>query len=342
MVLFLTDGHPTVGETDTLRILQNVKKANADTKTAVFSLAFGRKTDFSMLRLLSVQNFGFARKIYTAADASLQLEGFYQEVSSPILSNVTFDYLESNLVEDSLTETAFHTFYQGGEMVVAGMMDLSHGREQPTIEYKVTAHQATGDYSLGGVGGAEVPPVLSETVDTYIDMLPMHSATKHLAGNTNFMERLWAYLTIKNLLTRVEKGQLMSCNPRIRDRREEKEENMEEEEEEDGMRVPVICNNLERALFLSLRYQFVTPLTSLVVIKPDTIEKVLAIINIFYTINFHIFRGTLLRQICSIVRSSFTQVASPPPPRPSYKPPSSSSSSASHIDVQSLIFWLCS
>merc|ERR1711974_194141 len=112
---------------------------------------------------------------------------------------------------------------QGGEMVVAGMMDLSHGAEQPTIEYKVTAHQATGDYSLGGVGGAEVPP--------------MHSATKHLAGNTNFMERLWAYLTIKNLLTRVEKGQLMSCNPRKRDRREEKEENKEEEEEdeEEGM-----------------------------------------------------------------------------------------------------------
>ena len=31
-----------------------------------------------MLRLLSVQNNGFARKIYTAADASLQMEGFYK------------------------------------------------------------------------------------------------------------------------------------------------------------------------------------------------------------------------------------------------------------------------
>ena len=332
MVLFLTDGHPTVGETDTLRILQNVKKANADTKTAVFSLAFGRKTDFSMLRLLSVQNFGFARKIYTAADASLQLEGFYQEVSSPILSNVTFDYLHSNLVEDSLTETAFHTFYQGGEMVVAGMMDLSQGAEQPTIEYKVTAHQATGDYSLGGVGGAEVPPVLSETVDTYIDMLPMHSATKHLAGNTNFMERLWAYLTIKNLLTRVEKGQLMSCNPRIRDRREEKEENREEdeyEEEEEEMRVPVICNNLERALFLSLRYQFVNPLTSLVVIKPDTIEKVLILINIFCRITLMFCSGghcggrfvqpkdpALLKWSLPHLLPDLTSRPPPPPPPP--------------------------
>ena len=30
--------------------------------------------------------------------------------------------------------------------------------------------------------------------------------------------------------------------------------------------------NLERALLLSLKYQFVTPLTSLVVVKPDVIE----------------------------------------------------------------------
>ena len=35
---------------------------------------------------------------------------------------------------------------------------------------------------------------------------------------------------------------------------------------------PIICNNLERALLQSLKYQFVTPLTSLVVVKPDVIE----------------------------------------------------------------------
>ena len=36
---------------------------------------------------------------------------------------------------------------------------------------------------------------------------------------------------------------------------------------------PIMCNNLERALYLSLRYHFVTPLTSLVVVKPDSIEN---------------------------------------------------------------------
>ena len=100
-----------------------------------------------MLRLLSVQNNGFARKIYTAADASLQMEGFYKEVSSPILTNVTFDYLDSNIVQDSLTDTAFHTFYQGGEMVIAGMLD-AEASVMPVFEYEITAHHTGGEFRL--------------------------------------------------------------------------------------------------------------------------------------------------------------------------------------------------
>merc|ERR1719474_758148 len=176
MVFFLTDGHPTVGVTDTQEILTNVKKANSLIQTPIFSLAFGRKTDFQMLRLLSVQNFGFARKIYTASDASLQLEGFYKEVSSPILSNVTFDYLDSNIIPDSLTDTAFHTFYQGGEMVVAGMVDVD--AVMPVFEYEITAHHTAGEYRASGDMVQAV-----EMVDTYIDVLPSFNMSDY-----NYME----------------------------------------------------------------------------------------------------------------------------------------------------------
>ena len=50
MVFFLTDGHPTVGVTDTLQILDNIKTANSRIGAPLFSLAFGRRTDFQMLR----------------------------------------------------------------------------------------------------------------------------------------------------------------------------------------------------------------------------------------------------------------------------------------------------
>ena len=44
-------------------------------------LSFGRFADFSLMKTLSLQNYAFTRKIYIAADAALQLEGFYKEVN---------------------------------------------------------------------------------------------------------------------------------------------------------------------------------------------------------------------------------------------------------------------
>ena len=80
MVFFLTDGHATEGITEPEAILSNATAANRGLAASVFCLAFGRQADFALLKILALQNNGFARKIYVAADASLQLEGFYKEV----------------------------------------------------------------------------------------------------------------------------------------------------------------------------------------------------------------------------------------------------------------------
>ena len=79
-MFFLQLFKATEGVTDTTEILSNVRNANPDAQTAIFTLSFGRMADFSMLKLLSLQNNAFSRKIYIASDASLQLEGFYKEV----------------------------------------------------------------------------------------------------------------------------------------------------------------------------------------------------------------------------------------------------------------------
>lgn len=66
-------------------------------QAAVFSLSFGENANFHFLKKLSLQNNGFARKIYEASDASIQLQSFYEEIGSPLLSNVTFTYIESKV-----------------------------------------------------------------------------------------------------------------------------------------------------------------------------------------------------------------------------------------------------
>lgn len=63
----------------------------------IFSLGFGNEAKMDFLKKLSLNNHGFARKIYEASDVVLQLRNFYKEISAPILSNVTFNYIDTQV-----------------------------------------------------------------------------------------------------------------------------------------------------------------------------------------------------------------------------------------------------
>ena len=94
----------------------------------MFALGFGRGVNFQLLQKISLQNQGIARRIYEDSDASLQLQGFYSEVSTPMMSNIKVRYITDDIDEESMTETDFSAFFQGSEIVVAGRLknDVNH------------------------------------------------------------------------------------------------------------------------------------------------------------------------------------------------------------------------
>ncbi len=61
MIIFLTDGEATIGETEPDVILRNAQ--NALGLSSLFGLAFGDDADFPMLRRLSLENRGVARMV---------------------------------------------------------------------------------------------------------------------------------------------------------------------------------------------------------------------------------------------------------------------------------------
>jgi hypothetical protein len=73
----------------------HIDKKNAE-GLAVFSLAFGNDADYEFVKKVAVKNKGVARKIFEDSDASLQIKGFYDEISSSTLRNVSFKYLDQN------------------------------------------------------------------------------------------------------------------------------------------------------------------------------------------------------------------------------------------------------
>ena len=81
MIVFLTDGEPTEGETSGTKIRKNLLEINAQLKIPIFGLAFGDNADFTLIKDISKENNGFAQKIYEAGNSYEQLEDFYNKVS---------------------------------------------------------------------------------------------------------------------------------------------------------------------------------------------------------------------------------------------------------------------
>ncbi|XP_029989323.1 inter-alpha-trypsin inhibitor heavy chain H3-like [Sphaeramia orbicularis] len=210
ILILLTDGDPTSGETNLERIQSNVKKAIAS-KFPLYCLGFGFDVNFEFLESMSLQNDGVARRIYEDSDADLQLKGFYEEVATPLLTDVTMIYIGGT----NLTQTNFSQYYNGSEIVVAGQITDNN------IE-------------------TFTPQVLAISRNTRMTFTNT-DVTVELTGtiSDNRIQRVWAYLTVKQLLEK----ELQLSGP-------EKETVKKE------------------AMELSLKYSFVTPLTSMVVTKP--------------------------------------------------------------------------
>lgn len=91
IVIFLTDGLPTVDETDTERILENVKQ-NAPSNVRLFSFGVGDDVNTLLLDSLSERMRGTSAYVRPGENIEETLSSFYAKVSTPVLSDLKIDF----------------------------------------------------------------------------------------------------------------------------------------------------------------------------------------------------------------------------------------------------------
>lgn len=237
IIVFLTDGQPTAGETDVEKIVENVIEENGG-RVAVFCLGFGMHVNMDFLTSLASQNGGLAVRIYAdqnkeETDAVTQLSDFYESIANITIRNLEFKF-PSNLVRaDSLTQTQFANYYQGEEIVITGLLASETYSPSVSTDSELAVLLAENGMSLTDfvvvVNGQGQNDVISYQVE--IDSTAdQHSAPK------GYIKRLWAYKKIQDLF-----GKALITKGDMKDMYQSK------------------------ALNLSLEYGFVTSLTSMVV-----------------------------------------------------------------------------
>lgn len=144
-IVFITDGQPTVGQTDIGVILQNAKFPNAK----LFAFGVGYDVNTHLLDKLAEQNRGAADYVRPNENIETKISAFFAKVSDPLLSDVaiTVDGVE---VSDNLPNKDLPDIFAGSQLIVLG-------RYSGSGKVKVSLTGTAGDKKRTFILNADLP-----------------------------------------------------------------------------------------------------------------------------------------------------------------------------------------
>jgi Ca-activated chloride channel family protein len=86
-VVFITDGKPTIGQTDENSILQVIKQKNNE-NTRIFTFGIGYDINTHLLDKISEETQAFRSYVLPSEDLEIKISDFYTKIQFPILSNI--------------------------------------------------------------------------------------------------------------------------------------------------------------------------------------------------------------------------------------------------------------
>jgi Ca-activated chloride channel family protein len=117
MIVFITDGLPTVGETSIDRILDSVRKSKLP-GVRLFSFGVGYDVNTSLLDKLSNENGGIAQYVEPKEDLEQKVSAFFEKVSFPVLTDVKLEM--GGLDSDLVYPRELQDIFKGSQLTIIG------------------------------------------------------------------------------------------------------------------------------------------------------------------------------------------------------------------------------
>lgn len=119
LVIFLTDGRPSVGITDSNSILNDVAAGNKTHRARVFVFGVGTDVNTHLLDKLSLDGDGTSSYVAPKEDLEVKVSDFYSKMKNPVMTDVTLDF-GSDTRANSIYPRKLPALFKGGELMVFG------------------------------------------------------------------------------------------------------------------------------------------------------------------------------------------------------------------------------
>jgi len=176
MLVFMTDGLPTVDQTNVTKIVDNVRKASKP-GVRLFTFGVGYDVNTALLDKLAAENGGVADYVEPKEDLEVKVSNFFSKVNYPVLTDLQLDMGGAQI--DLIYPRAIPDVFRGSQVTLIGR--YSNAADLNSIQIKLT----------GKAGGT------SRTY-TYANLgFPLRSDAN------DYLPRLWATRRVGWLMEQV-------------------------------------------------------------------------------------------------------------------------------------------
>jgi len=152
MIVFLTDGEPTVGLTEEEGIASSVKQENKG-GSRIFSFGVGTELNATLLDRLSSESRASVEYASDGTETELKVSGFYDRIAFPVLTDVKIDLGEAQ---------SFDVFPRERPALFKGEQVIVVGRYRSPGKHQVKLRGKTGEKDRSYVEKVNFPRVESQ------------------------------------------------------------------------------------------------------------------------------------------------------------------------------------
>ncbi len=183
-VLFLTDGLPTVGERNELRIAANAKQAN-QARARMFNFGVGFDVNSRLLDRLSRDHRGQSVYVRPSEDIEAHVSSLYNKIASPLLTDLDIQF-EFDLADNQRHVRPINRTYP------RQLTDLFHGEQLVWV----------GRYKHSGPVKIKITGTVADQVKSFDFGSVL--VKKSLDETNGFVEKIWAARRIGEIIDELD------------------------------------------------------------------------------------------------------------------------------------------
>lgn len=197
VVVFLTDGKPTVGITDEAQIVANVKQTN-EGRTRVFCFGIGLDVNTHLLDKITEETRAVSQYVLPEEDLEVKVSSFFAKIKEPVLANPTLKFTGDVRVT-RLYPSPLPDLFRGDQLVLVGryqgsghsalVIEGMAGGTQRQFAYDVNFSKDTTEHDF-------VPRLwATRRVGYLLDEIRLHGENSELKDEVTSLARKYGIVT---------------------------------------------------------------------------------------------------------------------------------------------------